>query len=86
MNHQPTPLDMATDLRRCIYASFSRKGFDDPNVKTFFNHALMIFRKLEGTLDKQTFTAINKQLTKAQNPNSNHQKRREDLLMATVLL
>ncbi|MCG2685894.1 hypothetical protein L6258_00820 [Candidatus Parcubacteria bacterium] len=40
MIRQPTPLDVATDLKRCVHASLSEKGFESQNFKTFLNHGL----------------------------------------------
>ncbi|GEM_PF-5386475 len=78
--YKPTKLDAATDLRRSIYASFSKKKFDDPNFKTFFNHALEILKKIK--VDKTVLQRIQK----SQDKNLEDEKRREDLLTASILL
>jgi len=86
MNYQPTFFDVAADLKRCIYASLSEGGFEDQNAKEFLNHALMIFKTLEATTNKQVLKIIKRSLHKAQDFKLDPQKRRENLLMAAVFL
>ena len=80
MTYQPTKLDVVTDLRRCIYASYSEKKFSDPNFKTFFDHAMKILK------NKKIDNEIIKRLKKSQNEKLDENKRREDLLTASILL
>ena len=80
MTHQPTKLDAASDLRRCIYASFSKQKFEDPVFIKFFNHMRDILRKQK--VDKAVF----ERLEKAQGENLDDNKRREDLLTASIFL
>ncbi len=78
--YKPTKLDAITDLRRCIYASFSKQKFDDPVFKDFYNHAKNILRT------QKVNNSVLKRLENAQNKNLDDNKRREDLLTASIFL
>lgn len=78
--HKPTRLDAVTDLRRCIYASFSKDKFDDVNYKMFLKHAMGVLEKME--LNKVVVDRIKK----SQDKNLEDGKRREDLLTASIFL
>ena len=78
--YKPTNLDAATDLRRCIYASFSKQKFEDPVFKDFFSHAKEILKK------QKVSNVILERLKKSQNKNLDDNKRREDLLTASIFL
>lgn len=80
MSHTPTNLDVASDLRRSIYASFSKSKFEDVNFRTFFNHALEILKKMN--VDR----VVLKRIQKSQDESLEDNKRREDLLTASILL
>ncbi|MBM4402510.1 MAG: hypothetical protein FJ044_04660 [Candidatus Cloacimonetes bacterium] len=86
MKHQPTLLDAAVDLQRCIYASFSEQGTNDPNFKIFLQHAKEIINQSKGSIDNKAFEVIESCLNKVEQPNTNLPKLREDLLMAASLL
>ncbi len=78
--HKPTKLDAITDLRRCIYASFSKDKFDDANYKIFFKHAIKILQNI--SVSKKILLRVEKSKDK----NLGDDKRREDLLTASILL
>lgn len=86
MTYQPTPLDAATDLKRCLSASYDEKPFASDTFTTFLNHSLIIIKQLEDSLDRQRLKVIQERLAKAQDPVADPLKRREDLLTAAVLL
>jgi hypothetical protein len=78
--HRPTKLDAVTDLRRCIYASFSKDKFDDSNYKIFLAHAIKILKNMQ--VNKMALV----RLEKSQDESLDDNKRREDLLTAAILL
>jgi hypothetical protein len=86
MTHQPTVLDAATDLQRCVYSSYSPQGFSDPNYLQFLQHSLNIFNKTKNQINPQIFNLVNQRLQKAQDPQAPDHHRREDLAMASTLL
>ncbi|MDP2874162.1 MAG: hypothetical protein Q8N84_02630 [bacterium] len=86
MTYQPTPLDAATDLKRCLFASYDEKPFASDTFTTFLNHSLVIIKHLEDSLDLHRLKIIRERLEKAQDLSADPQKRREDLLTAAVLL
>lgn len=86
MTHTPTLLDVASDLRRCIYASFDEGEFDNKNFLIFWNNAQKILRPMQNNLDSHTKKLITKQLNKSQNKTVSLEKRREDLLLVASLL
>lgn len=86
MTYQPTVLDAASDLRRCIYASYSPEGFNDSNFVTFFSHAQMIIKKVANDLDDQVIKTVNERMDKTQDKEQPLSKRREDLLTSAILL
>jgi hypothetical protein len=84
MKHKPKRLDVITDLRRSIMSSYSKNGFEDSNFKIFLGNAEANLSKIE--LDKNTYDLTLKRLNKAKNPKQSIEKRREDLLMASILV
>lgn len=86
MTYKPTVLDAASDLRRCIYASYTPEGFNDPNFVTFFQHAQKVLLESGNILDKRLTKIVNGRLRKAQDESNPLSKRREDLLVAAILL
>ena len=82
--HKPTRLDVIADLRRAIYASFSKNGFKDQNFKTFLKKAETNLEALD--LDRKTYSLAVMRLKKAKNLKQPIEKRREDLLMASSLI
>ena len=84
MNYIPGRLDIKTDLRRAIMASFTKDGFDNINVKTFLENAERNLEKLK--LAKNTYTQVVERLNKARDENNTISKRREDLLTASLLI
>lgn len=86
MTHSPTLLDVAADLRRCIYASFDNDEFNSKNFLIFWENAQKILASLQNQLDNSTKTSIKKLLSKAQNSEFTSERRREDILTAAILL
>lgn len=82
MSHLPNLLDAATDLRRSIYASFAQEGFESKTPQMFIQSAQKIIRKNNFDRSKQ----VKDLLTEAQDKSLEDNKRRENLLMAAVLL
>ncbi len=83
--HQPTLKDAATDLRRCIYASFSPEGIENETFKTFYQHAQKIIEKQKDQLDPQIKEIIEIRLYKDPKDKKLY-KIREDLLLSANLL
>lgn len=86
MIHKPTLSDAAADLKRCIYASFSSLGLNDPNVTVFLSHAFKIINQYQVNRDDPLLKIVKKSLDKVRNFGVDPAKAREDLLMAVVLL
>lgn len=84
MSHIPTDLDIKTDLRRAVMASFSENRFKDINAKTFLKNAEKNLKKVN--LNKSTFTEVVYRLKKAKDPKQSVEKRREDVLTASLLI
>lgn len=84
MSHKPNKLDIITDLRRAISASFSPLKLNDENSKVFLKKAEENLKKVN--LNSQTLKLIKIRLEKAKDPNNSIHKRREDLLTASSLL
>jgi len=86
MIHVPNKDDIVTDLRRCILSSYSARGFEDNNVKTFLHKAETTLEILKDQLRKSHYLLIKQRLEKAKNPKNVLEKRREDLLAASCFL
>jgi len=86
MTHRPTLFDAAADLRRCIYASLSSEGFNNPNFHRFLSHALGIIDQIEDAKEPRVLEIVNRCLSRAQGQDIDSIKAREDLLMAALLL
>ena len=84
MTHKVTSLDVVTDLRRALAASFSKKGFSDANCKLFLRKAEVNIKKV--TTDKGKRSIVFKRLKKANDAKQPIEKRREDILMASSLI
>jgi hypothetical protein len=84
MNHKPTRLDVITDLRRSIMASFSTEKFNDSNFKIFFKKAEINLKKIN--LKKEAYNLAAERLNKAKDSKQPIEKRREDLLMTSNLI
>jgi hypothetical protein len=84
MSHKPTRLDVITDLRRSIMASFSKQKFNDPNFNTFFKKAEVNLKEIN--LSKNTYSQVVERLKKAKDLKQPVEKRREDLLMISSLV
>lgn len=86
MTHIPNKFDVITDLRRCLYSSYSNTLFEDENVKFFLTNAEKNLETIKGELKKNTFKLVKNRLEKAKNNKYPIEKRREDLLTASCLL
>lgn len=86
MTHIPNRFDVITDLRRCIYASYSDLQFKDENVKFFLENAEKNLEAVKDEVEKNIFKLIKKRLAKARNDKNFVERRREDLLSASCLL
>ena len=78
--------DAASDLKRVIYASLSSSGFSSPNVSHFLQSADKIVKANKNHLRKDRFNQIKKIISQGNNPLIPEIKRRDDLLMAAVML
>jgi len=86
MTHIPNKFDIITDLRRCLYSSYSNSLFEDENVKLFLTNAEKNLETIKDKLNKNTFKLIKNRLERAKNTKYLIEKRREDLLTASCLL
>jgi len=86
MSHKVTKYDVITDLKRCLYASYSNELFEDENVKVFLKKAEENLEKIGPQLKKEIYDLVRERITKSKNANNLIDKRREDLLTASCLL
>lgn len=86
MTHTPNKLDVVTDLRRCLSASYSDLVFNNENVKIFLQKAENNLEKLKENIAEETMALVKKRIEKAKDSNNLPERRREDLLMASCLL
>ena len=86
MSHKPNKLDIVTDLRRCLYASFNANGFESENALIFIKKAEEKLNALKNKINKENYLLIKQRIQKAKNANSSLSRRREDLLTASVLI
>lgn len=86
MSHAPNELDIKTDLRRSVMASFSPKEFEDPTFKLFLVNARNNLERLKGKIGSSKYTEIKKRLSKAGDSQKTIEKRREDILTASSLI
>jgi len=86
MSHKPNVLDIKTDLRRSVMASFSPKEFEDPNFKVFLINAQNNLERLKVEIGRSKYTEIKKRLSKAFDSQKSIEKRREDILTASSLI
>ena len=84
MNHVPNRLDVITDLKRCISASFGKDGFDDSNFQTFLLNAENNLQNIK--LTNNVKDLVEERLRKFKEKSSPPEKRREDLLTITSLI
>lgn len=86
MSHQPNKLDIKTDLRRSIMASFTPRKFADSNVKVFMKNAQNNLELLKGKIGKRRYLEVKERIAKAEDSKKPMEKRREDLLTASSLI
>ncbi len=86
MNHKPNRLDIVTDLRRSISASFSNQGFNDINSIVFRKKAEEKLKTMRTSIDNSYYLEAIKRIRKAEDPKNPIEKRREDLLTASSIL
>ncbi|OGM32192.1 hypothetical protein A2803_00570 [Candidatus Woesebacteria bacterium RIFCSPHIGHO2_01_FULL_44_21] len=84
MSHEPSYLDVSTDLKRCIYASYTKDKFRNKEFIHFYNEAL---KNLSAAKKEKT----TKDIEIAESLIKNSQKldgdyRRDSLLTAAILL
>lgn len=84
MKHKVTRLDIVTDLKRSISASFSKKGFNDANAKDFLQKAEANLKEIN--LSKNNHSQVTERLKKVNNSKQSIEKRREDILMVSSLI
>lgn len=84
MKHKVTRLDIVTDLKRSISASFSKKGFNDTNAKEFLQKAEANLKEIN--LSKNNHSQVTERLKKVNNSKQSIEKRREDILMVSSLI
>lgn len=86
MSHLPNELDIRTDLRRSVMASFSPKKFTDTNFVTFVNNAQKNLELLKEKVGKRKYTEVKARIDKSKDTLKPIEKRREDLLTASSLI
>jgi hypothetical protein len=86
MTHIPTNIDIKTDLRRGIMASFSTREFDDPNFKIFIKNALVNLELLKDKIGTEKYRQVLVRINKSADLKNSAEKRREDILTAFSLL
>lgn len=79
-------MDIKTDLRRGVMASFSPGKFADVNVVTFVNNAQKNLEILKEKVGKRKYMAVKARIAKSEDTEMPIEKRREDLLMASTLV
>ncbi len=86
MNHRPNELDVKTDLRRCVMASFAPENFEDKNFKTFLSCAQKNLDLIRQKIGERKFRQVIIRMQNASNRQNPIEKRREDLLTAGILI
>ena len=86
MTHIPNRFDVITDLKRCLYSSYSDFTFDDENLKIFLSKAEENLGKIAKNIDKKTLMLVKERIAKVKDIHNLPNKRREDLLTASSLL
>ncbi|PIS21947.1 hypothetical protein COT51_00025 [candidate division WWE3 bacterium CG08_land_8_20_14_0_20_41_15] len=81
MTYKPTLKDAAVDLRRAIYASFSKDGFQDEEAKMFLDNARKII--VQNPISNLDFEKAERDFQKE---SRNLERKREHLLMASIFL
>jgi len=86
MSHIPNELDIKTDLRRSVMASYSPKKFSDSNVITFVANAEKNLELVKDKIGEKKYIEVKEIIKKSNNTASPIEKRREDLLTAYSLI
>ena len=86
MTHIPNKLDIKTDLRRSIMASFSSKKFRDANFVFFFKNAQKNLEYIKETVGKRKYIEVKERIIKSKDIKKSMEKRREDILTASSLI
>lgn len=84
MTHIPNRLDVITDIKRCIMASFSKDGFHDTNFEAFLFNAERNLRNIK--LPDGIKILVEERLKKFKQGANDLEKRREDLLTIASLI
>ena len=86
MNHKPNILDIKTDLRRGVAASYSPKKLDDKNVEVFVGNAVKNLNLFKTEIGPEKYAKILERISQYKNKNLPLEKRRENLLTASSLI
>ena len=86
MSHVPNELDIKTDLRRGVMASYSSKKFADSNTITFVKNAENNLELLKDKLGEKKYFEVKTRILKSKDTKKPIEKRREDLLTAYSLI
>jgi len=86
MSHIPNEMDIKTDLRRGVMASFSPKAFSDANLKIFLKNAQKNLDLLKNKIGNRKYTEVKERINKSGDSRKSIEKRREDLLTASSLI
>jgi hypothetical protein len=86
MSHTPNELDVKTDLRRSVMASYSTKKFADTNFKVFLDNAQKNLELLKEKIGMNKYIEVRDRILKSQDSKMSAEKRREDLLTASLLI
>jgi hypothetical protein len=86
MSHLPNEIDIKTDLRRSVMASFSPKQFSDTNFKTFIGNAQKNLELIKEKIGEKRYLEAKERIMKSEDKRNSVEKRREDLLTASSLI
>ena len=86
MSYTPNNIDIKTDLRRSIMASFSKNKFKDSNFKTFVKNAQKNLEIVKKSVGPKKYMEVKQRIIKSEDPQNSIEKRREDLLTASSLI
>jgi len=86
MSHTPDELDIKTDLRRSVMASFSPKKFTDLNFRTFIKSAQDNLEIVKEKIGKRRYIEVKERILKSTDSRKPIEKRREDILTAASLI
>jgi len=82
----PNVLDIKTDLRRAIMATFSKDKFVDANFKIFLKNAQKNLELIKQKVGNKKYLEVKGRILKSLDSQNSIEKRREDLLTASSLI